>query len=305
MPRILVVDDSLSVRKALEKILNIYADVSVAIGAEDALAQLHGGLDAPDLVISDVLMPGMSGFELTLELQKIPAMRKVPVILISGIIDEDVQRRALEVGVRAVVRKPFTADELLPVIQQELVNLNHDAVVPAASPVALPPPPTVSPVAQQSWPVRAVEMPTPIALTSAAPVAATLAPTVAMGNLNSTHASATTLSGSTTLVSTLIQKPGVLGVLVTTRDGTPLDHAGDLGFTLADLSMYARFFANTASTLGTRLNSGAGTGVQLEYASRTLLILPLDETQLLVSLLSDASSTSMVRFAVRRHLTPG
>jgi CheY-like chemotaxis protein len=296
MPRILVVDDSLSVRKALEKILNIYADVNVAISAEDALAQLHGGQAIPDLVISDVLMPGMSGFELTQELQKMPAARGVPVILISGIIDDDVQRRSLEVGARAVVRKPFTADELLPVIQRALEHLSSEVAQSAL--------PVISAVVLPAQPVRAAQPPAPtgpVLVPQVAPMPRASVSTTGTGNPSSAHSGSA--PDAATLVNTLIQKPGVLGVLVTTRDGTPLDHAGNLSMTPADLSMYARFFANTAGTLGTRLSSGEGAGVQLEYPSRTLLILPLDALHLLVCLLGDTSSGSMVRFAVRRHLT--
>ena len=106
------------------------------------------------------------------------------------------------------------------------------------------------------------------------------------------------------LVDTLIQKPGVLGALVTTHKGAAEQRAGQLYLEPADLAMYARFYASTAATLGTRLQGGANSGIQLEFEERTLLILPYGEDQLLICLLTDANSSSMVRFALRRQCVP-
>ena len=63
MPQILIVDDSVSVRKALERILKTRKmEVEAAKSAEDALETLQ--TLSPDLIIADVIMPGLSGFEL-------------------------------------------------------------------------------------------------------------------------------------------------------------------------------------------------------------------------------------------------
>ncbi len=120
MPTVLVVDDSLSVRKALEKILTPRLTVHSAASAEAALEHLQS--TPADLVIADVLMPGMSGFELCQHLRGESARRDVPVLLISGIVDDDVRARSDEVGARAVVRKPFTPDDLLPLVDAALAS---------------------------------------------------------------------------------------------------------------------------------------------------------------------------------------
>ena len=323
MTRILVVDDSLSVRKALEKILNLHAEVVIAKSAEDALEQLRASNVAPDLVISDVLMPGMSGFDLAGELRRLPLTASTPVMLMSGIIDDEVHRLAHEVGARAVVRKPFTAEELLPVIRRTLAG--QSAVTPPAAqpksggedrrgepeqPKAAVTPPAAATggrPADASQPVVIVQpsagrtpAPAPLPATAAA-----LAPDTSNPfNLPATNVPPATTSAVQSLVSTLTGKPGVQGAVVTSRLGEPLAESGVLGLSGADLGMYARFFANTASALGGRLSGGDSAGVQLEYARCTLLILPLAANQLLVCLLADANSVSMVRFAVRRHLTP-
>ncbi|MCD0167485.1 response regulator, partial [Deinococcus sp. 12RED42] len=113
---ILVVDDSVSVRKALERILapQGYA-VRMADSAENALLALE---PLPDMILADILMPGMSG----LELARILGDRQlnIPVMLMSGIVDEVTQRDAQAAGACGVLRKPFTPTELLPAIEPHL-----------------------------------------------------------------------------------------------------------------------------------------------------------------------------------------
>lgn len=148
MPHVLVVDDSLSVRKALEKILTPRLTVSSAVSGEDARSQLEGL--APDLVIADVLMPGISGFELCRELKDSARHGGVPVLLISGIVDDAVRAQAEEAGALGVIRKPFTPGDLLPVVEEALAAApprpqaasEHTVVasVPPAAPLSDPNP---------------------------------------------------------------------------------------------------------------------------------------------------------------------
>ncbi len=119
MPKILIVDDSVSVRKALERILapqNL--EVYTAESAETGLQVLNS--HEPDLIIADVVMPGMDGFELTQVLRADPKHKKIPIILISGIVNHSVQEQAKEVGAIEVIKKPFNPTDLLPKIQRIL-----------------------------------------------------------------------------------------------------------------------------------------------------------------------------------------
>ena len=139
MPRVLVVDDSISVRKALERVLAPrQMEVSAAASGEQALEQLR--LQVPDLLIVDVVMPGMSGFELCSSLKADAALQHVPVILISGIVDEGVIAQARAVGALSVVSKPFTPDELFPKIDAALQHLSVKSEVVPAPPAAIPAP---------------------------------------------------------------------------------------------------------------------------------------------------------------------
>jgi len=313
MNQILVVDDSLSVRKVLERLLSSHADVRVAVSAEDALAQLDAGIPTPDLLISDVLMPGMDGLELSQILRQRPDTAQMPIVLISGVLNDELMQQASAAGVHAVIRKPFTVEELQPVILQAL-----------ATPSALPGTSAFVPELRQGAPngpssslqkrsarqgrrgqtsgaVSSEDQATSL-LEVAGPINWVADPK------NAPSASATPEPSSPgsefmhqALLTTLMKKPGVIGTLVTTQDGTVLTSEGNLSLPAADLAMYARFFASSAEVLGMRLASPRHEGVQIDFAPRTLLILPLDG-HLLICLLADSNSSSMIRYALRRIL---
>jgi CheY-like chemotaxis protein len=71
----------------------------------------------PDLVLSDIQMPGIDGFELLREIRALgPAGAKVPVIAMSAIFTRADRPRILNIGFQACVTKPFTVDQLLQAI---------------------------------------------------------------------------------------------------------------------------------------------------------------------------------------------
>ncbi len=102
--RVLVVDDSALMRKMLSEILNNVPDIEVigvARDGEDALAKI----DAlqPDVVTLDLLMPRMNGIE---TLRRIRGHTSIPVVVITGINDEDALRIAEDLGAAEIIRKP-------------------------------------------------------------------------------------------------------------------------------------------------------------------------------------------------------
>lgn len=129
MPQILIVDDSVSVRKALERILKTRKmEVVAAKSAEDALETLQNL--SPDLIIADVIMPGLSGFELCESIKTGGAHIHIPVMLISGVVDGEVERKAQEAGALSVVKKPFTPDDIFPKIEAALGAARADTPAP-------------------------------------------------------------------------------------------------------------------------------------------------------------------------------
>jgi len=119
-PSILVVDDSLTTR-ALEKgILETQGyRVRLAVDGLEALMQLR--LQPADLVITDLQMPRMDGFELVAEMKKDKQLTGIPVIVVSSMESVQDRERGLALGVDAyVVKKKFDQKELLEVIRQIL-----------------------------------------------------------------------------------------------------------------------------------------------------------------------------------------
>ncbi len=102
--RVLVVDDSALMRKMLTDILTSVPDIEVigvARDGEDALNKIQEL--QPDVVTLDLLMPRMNGLE---ALRRIRAQSAIPVVVITGINDEDAIRIAQDLGANEIVRKP-------------------------------------------------------------------------------------------------------------------------------------------------------------------------------------------------------
>ena len=130
MPKVLVVDDSLSVRKVVQRALESRRiEVLSAASGTEALEQI--GREAPDLIVCDVIMPDMDGYQICDFVKKHPTLGHTPVLLISGIVNGTVLERAAKVRSDDVMRKPFAAEELLQRIES---FLNAQSRTPSATP---------------------------------------------------------------------------------------------------------------------------------------------------------------------------
>ncbi|ACM18921.1 sensor histidine kinase CheA and response receiver CheY associated with MCPs of class 40H [Geotalea daltonii FRC-32] len=115
--RILVVDDSITTRTMERSILMAHGyDVDIAISGEDALEKVAG--TTYDLVISDVMMPGITGFELTRRLRAIEKYREVPIIIVSSLATDADKREAMDAGAQAyIVKGSFDQGNLLATVE--------------------------------------------------------------------------------------------------------------------------------------------------------------------------------------------
>ncbi|MDP2878159.1 MAG: Hpt domain-containing protein, partial [Sulfuricella sp.] len=111
-PTIMVVDDSLTVRKITTRLLakEGYQVVTAKDGV-DALQHLQEIL--PDVMLVDIEMPRMDGFELTRNVRSDPQTAHIPIIIITSRTAEKHRNYAMELGVNAYLGKPFQEDELL------------------------------------------------------------------------------------------------------------------------------------------------------------------------------------------------
>lgn len=103
--RVLVVDDIAANLRLLEaKLLNEYYEVAVAASGQEALATM--GRWMPDVVLLDVMMPGMDGYEVCRRLKAQPATAHVPVVMVTALTDQTERVRGLEAGADDFLSKP-------------------------------------------------------------------------------------------------------------------------------------------------------------------------------------------------------
>lgn len=113
---ILVVDDSATDRFFLTELLQTAGfTVTGADNGEECLAKVAA--EAPDLVLMDVVMPGLTGFQVTRMLTKDTATANIPVILITGKSQATDLAWALKMGAKACITKPVVSADLLALIK--------------------------------------------------------------------------------------------------------------------------------------------------------------------------------------------
>ncbi|MDQ1118788.1 MULTISPECIES: twitching motility response regulator PilH [Pseudoxanthomonas] len=119
MARILIVDDSpsqlLGIQRIVEKLGHTW------ITAEDGVQGVEvAKRELPDMVLMDVVMPNLNGFQATRQLSREPTTKHIPVILVTT-KDQDTDRMwGMRQGAKAYLTKPFSEDELSEVIERIL-----------------------------------------------------------------------------------------------------------------------------------------------------------------------------------------
>jgi chemosensory pili system protein ChpA (sensor histidine kinase/response regulator) len=114
----MVVDDSPSMRRLTSKtVANAGWKVISAEDGLDALEMLHGSQRLPDLILTDVEMPRMNGYELIVSIKKNERLNQIPVVFITSLSDAKYRDKAVELGVSEYLSKPFDEAELTRVIK--------------------------------------------------------------------------------------------------------------------------------------------------------------------------------------------
>jgi CheY-like chemotaxis protein len=265
MPKVLVVDDSVSVRKVVERILaSRHIEVVAAASGDEALTCLED--DTPDLIVCDVILPDQDGYQICEFVRAHPRLTRVPVLLISGMINSTVLSRAAEVRSNDVMFKPFTADELVRKISGLL-----------AAPLAG--------VGGNGSASRWAPAPNGSALAADTPPPGPAAPPAEGSGL-----------------AELSAIPGVGLVIVVDREGFVIDVAGraeDLAEVAGSLAAVA---GDTADAIGRELGEGGCQAMIIEFDTGLLLLHAVGREALVAVMLRDAAALGKVRYHVKKLL---
>jgi chemosensory pili system protein ChpA (sensor histidine kinase/response regulator) len=126
-PLVMVVDDSITMRKVTGRVLERHEyEVETAKDGLDAFEKLHERV--PDLMLLDIEMPRMDGYELAIQMKADPRFRNVPIIMITSRTGEKHRQRAFDLGVERYLGKPYQEAELLAQISEVLEQRAQEPV---------------------------------------------------------------------------------------------------------------------------------------------------------------------------------
>ncbi len=169
-PLVYFIDDSATMREVIKiafrrENLNVVAchDAASALGMMEQ--------NAPDVVISDVIMPDKDGYEVCQYIKQHPKLGRTPVILMSGVVNKSVAEKAFAVKADELIRKPFQPQDLITRVRHLLnpkaaqapqapAQMPAAMAAPAAQPVAAPA--SLSSIFQQPVPNRQMQAPRPM-----------------------------------------------------------------------------------------------------------------------------------------------
>ena len=179
IPTVYFIDDSATMREVIKiafrrENINVVAhhDASAALGEIEQAR--------PDVVITDVIMPGKDGYEVCQHIKNHPALQKTPVILMSGVVNRAVAERAFAVKADELLRKPFQPQDLITRVKHLLKPNGTAAPVPAAAANAAAALSSIFSTASQPRPVASATLPQPVPISAprTVPAIAATAPAI-------------------------------------------------------------------------------------------------------------------------------
>ena len=118
--RILIVEDHADTRQMYSEFLATKFEVFTAADGVEALIKTRA--HAPDLIVTDLSLPGMDGFELIARLRSDSSLQSIPIICLSGYGGTEHEERARAAGCDRILLKPCMPDELAAIVTDEITH---------------------------------------------------------------------------------------------------------------------------------------------------------------------------------------
>jgi CheY-like chemotaxis protein len=115
--KILVVDDDLTVTKFLEMLLSMEGHEPTTVNNSSETLEIAGQIH-PDLITLDLMMPGLTGYELCELLHNDPRFKEIPILIVSAWDDREHMEKANLINVQGYISKPFRVETLLQKINE-------------------------------------------------------------------------------------------------------------------------------------------------------------------------------------------
>jgi CheY-like chemotaxis protein len=132
MARVFVVEDDTDIRNSLAVLLECEGhEVEEASHGLEALTKIRATSQKPDLIVLDLMMPVMDGFQFLEEQIKDPALASIPVLVLSA--DGNLGSKKSRLNANAFLRKPFELDEFIGLLNQILATKKSNAGLASAS----------------------------------------------------------------------------------------------------------------------------------------------------------------------------
>jgi DNA-binding response OmpR family regulator len=119
LKRILIAEDDPAISAMLEKVLSQHYDVIISHDGHAALA-LAGKPPAPDLLLLDVMMPGLDGHAVAAGVRQLPGLKNVPIIFLTAKTGPSEVIKGIQSGARHYITKPFKIDDLVMRVKKVL-----------------------------------------------------------------------------------------------------------------------------------------------------------------------------------------
>ena len=119
--RVLLVDDDEFYLSIVADILKNNYEVYTAKSGKDAMGYLHNGV-VPDLILLDILMPDLDGWEIFIRIRAMNSLQDVPIVFLTPIVESAEVKHAQELGAVDYITKPYKIDGLLNRIEKILVK---------------------------------------------------------------------------------------------------------------------------------------------------------------------------------------